>query len=100
MDAVALWIVPDQPCLGGIRHAAGRVGSDEEWEALTKLAEESQTLSAVLVDLEAAEFQRPTNCPPWNLKELVVHTAASIGLRDDFGSPEPGAPLLSPELGC
>jgi uncharacterized protein (TIGR03083 family) len=66
-----------------------------EWEALTALAEESQTLSAVLVDLEAEAFQGPTNCPPWNLKELVVHTAASIGLRDDFGSPEPGAPLLS-----
>jgi hypothetical protein len=66
-----------------------------EWEALTALAEESQTLSGLLVDLEAEAFQRPTNCPPWNLKELVVHTAASIGLRDDFGSPEPGAPLLS-----
>jgi hypothetical protein len=66
-----------------------------DWEALTALAEESQALSAVLLDLEADQFQRPTNCPPWNLKELVVHTAASIGLRDDFGSPEAGAPLRS-----
>jgi uncharacterized protein (TIGR03083 family) len=66
-----------------------------DWEALTALAEESQALSAVLLDLEADQFQRPTNCPPWNLKELVVHTAASIGLHDDSASPEPGAPLHS-----
>jgi uncharacterized protein (TIGR03083 family) len=67
-----------------------------DWEALTALAEESRTLSAVLLKLDADEFERPTNCPPWDLKELVVHTAASIGLRGDFGSPQPGASLLSP----
>lgn len=66
-----------------------------EWEALTALAEESRTLSAVLLELDAEDFERPTNCPPWNLKELVVHTAASIGLRGDLGSPEPDAPLRS-----
>jgi uncharacterized protein (TIGR03083 family) len=66
-----------------------------DWGALTALAEESRTLSAVLLDLDADQFQRPTNCPPWNLKELVVHTAASIGLRGDFASPQPGAPLRS-----
>jgi hypothetical protein len=52
-----------------------------EWEAPTALATESQTLSAVLLELDADEFERPTSCPPWDLKELVVHTAASIGLR-------------------
>jgi uncharacterized protein (TIGR03083 family) len=66
-----------------------------EWEALTALAEESRTLSAVLLDLDAEQFQRPTNCPPWNLKELVVHTAASIALPGDYRSAEPGAPLRS-----
>ena len=65
------------------------------WEALTALAEESQTLSVVLLELDAAEFERPSNCPPWDLKELVVHTAASIGLRGDFPDPEPGARLRS-----
>ena len=49
-----------------------------DWEPLTALAEESLALSAVLLDAEV--FERPTNCPPWDLKELVVHTAASIGL--------------------
>jgi len=66
-----------------------------EWEALTALAEESRTLSAVLLDLDAEQFQRPTNCPPWDLKELVVHTAASIALPGDYRRPEPGAPLRS-----
>ena len=66
-----------------------------EWEALTALVAESRTLSAVLLKLDAEEFQRPTNCPPWDLKELVVHTAASIGLRGDLPDPEPGAPLMS-----
>jgi len=66
-----------------------------EWEALSALAEESRTLSAVLLDLDAEQFQRPTNCPPWDLKELVVHTAASIALPGDYRSAEPGAPLRS-----
>jgi hypothetical protein len=65
------------------------------YEALTGLAEESRTLSAVLLGLDAEEFQRPTNCPPWDLTELVVHTAVSIGLRGDLPDPEPAAPLVS-----
>jgi uncharacterized protein (TIGR03083 family) len=65
------------------------------YEALTGLAEESRTLSAVLLGLDAEEFQRPTNCPPWDLTELVVHTAVSIGLRRDLPDPEPAAPLVS-----
>ena len=52
-------------------------------------------MSAVLLELEADQFQRPTNCPPWDLRELVVHTAASIELGDEFGTPDPGAPLRS-----
>ena len=66
-----------------------------EWEALTALAEESRTLSTVLLELDVEEFRRPTNCPPWDLKELVVHTAASIGLRGDLPDPESRAPLVS-----
>jgi uncharacterized protein (TIGR03083 family) len=66
-----------------------------EWEALTALAEESRMLSTVLLELDVEEFRRPTNCPPWDLKELVVHTAASIGLRGDLPYPEPRAPLVS-----
>jgi uncharacterized protein (TIGR03083 family) len=43
---------------------------------------ESRALSAVLRQLEPREFQRATNCPPWDLAELVVHVAMSITVDD------------------
>ena len=40
-------------------------GCSDAWlAALTALAEESRTLSSVLLGLDADEFERPTNCPP------------------------------------
>jgi hypothetical protein len=62
-----------------------------EWKALRALTEESRALSAVLLPLDPDAFARSTNCPPWNLKELVVHTATSIRLHGDFPDPQPGA---------
>jgi uncharacterized protein (TIGR03083 family) len=50
---------------------------------LTALREESRALSAVLRQANPADFDRPTNCPPWTLNELVVHIAMSIHLGDD-----------------
>ena len=53
---------------------------------LTALDVESRALSAVLRQTDPKEFGRPTNCPPWNLAELVVHIAMSIHLggADEF----------------
>jgi hypothetical protein len=34
----------------------------------------------VLGSLEESEFARPTNCPPWTLKDLVVHIDGTIRL--------------------
>lgn len=50
---------------------------------LTGLDDESRALSAVLRQFDPGGFDRPTNCPPWNLDELVVHIAMSIHLGDD-----------------
>jgi uncharacterized protein (TIGR03083 family) len=50
---------------------------------LTALRDESRALSAVLRQADPGDFDRPTNCPPWNLNELVVHIAMSIHLGDD-----------------
>jgi uncharacterized protein (TIGR03083 family) len=50
---------------------------------LTALDDESRALSAVLRQVDPGDFGRPTNCPPWNLDELVVHIAMSIHLGDD-----------------
>jgi uncharacterized protein (TIGR03083 family) len=61
---------------------------------LTALAEESRTLSGVLRGLAAADLDRPTNCPPWSLAELVVHIGMSIEVGDD--DPPPAAPGRAP----
>lgn len=58
---------------------------------LTALRDESRALSAVLQRANPEDFDRPTNCPPWNLNELVVHIAMSIHLGDDDELP-PAAP--------
>jgi uncharacterized protein (TIGR03083 family) len=53
-------------------------------DALTALRQEILALSAVLYELDPAQFSRPTNCPPWNLRELIVHMAASVAIRGPF----------------
>jgi len=58
-------------------------------DALVALRQETDALSAVLRALDPAQFDRPTNCPPWDLRELVVHTAASVGFRNPFPSADP-----------
>jgi uncharacterized protein (TIGR03083 family) len=57
-------------------------------DTLTALARETQALSAVLHELEPTDLARATNCPPWDLQELVVHIGASIRVGD---SPFPAA---------
>jgi uncharacterized protein (TIGR03083 family) len=56
---------------------------ERDWGQLTALRAESRALSAVLRQVDPGDFGRPTNCPPWNLNELVVHIAMSIHLGDD-----------------
>lgn len=58
---------------------------------LAALDTECRALSAVLLDLAPDDFDRPTNCPPWNLKELVVHIAMSIKASGDLPGATDGA---------
>jgi uncharacterized protein (TIGR03083 family) len=53
-------------------------------DALAALRQEILALSAVLYELDPGQFSRPTNCPPWNLRELIVHMAASVAIRSPF----------------
>ena len=63
-------------------------------DVLNVLLAESRALSAVLHTLTPGDLARPTNCPPWDLQELVVHTAASIWVGDTpFPAAEPDAKL-------
>jgi hypothetical protein len=60
------------------------------------LKDEAQALSAVLHDLEPADLARATNCPPWDLEELVVPIAASVRVgRVAFPSAQPHQPSHS-----
>ena len=61
-------------------------------DALTALLVESRALSGVLQRLTPGDLARPTNCPPWDLQELVVHIADSIWVGDTpLPAAEPGA---------
>jgi uncharacterized protein (TIGR03083 family) len=64
-------------------------------DALTALRQETRALSTVLHELNPAQFTQPTNCPPWNLQELIVHMAASIAIRSPFPTAEPQSVLAS-----
>jgi len=57
---------------------------------LAAFVAESRALSAVLGSLGGPEFGRATNCPPWNLAELVVHIGMSVGIDDAELPPTPG----------
>jgi Mycothiol maleylpyruvate isomerase N-terminal domain len=56
-------------------------------DALVALRQETSALSVVLHTLDPAQFDRPTNCPPWDLRELVVHTAASVRTAAPYRRP-------------
>lgn len=50
---------------------------------------EGAALLGVVDGLAADDLARPTNCPPWNLAELVVHIAGSV--RAGSFNPAPAA---------
>lgn len=64
--------------------------------SVVALADECRALSSVLRELAPAEFATATNCPPWDLRELVVHIGDSIrGTGDQFTPAEPDDQPLS-----
>jgi len=64
-------------------------------DAIKALAQETLALSAVLDELTPADLTRPSNCPPWNVQELIVHTADSIAIRSPLPTAEPPSTLSS-----
>lgn len=71
----------------------GAYGSREtamtHWIALDSFDAECEALSQVLDKVKLEDWKLPTNCPPWNLHELVVHIMFSIGVsRLEVTEPE------------
>ena len=65
-------------------------------DALSALRNECNALSVVLNEASSQDYRRTTNCPPWDLRELVVHIAASIQTGDAaFHTAEPDMPVHS-----
>ena len=62
---------------------------------LAALRDETAALSSVLGALDPGQFALPTNCPPWDLRELVVHTAASVAVRAPLPPADPESVLFS-----
>lgn len=58
-------------------HPNGR-GDDPRLPA--QLADECRAIADVAGALSESTFSSPTNCPPWTVKELIVHIAGTIWL--------------------
>lgn len=59
------------------------------------LAEECTALTAVLQSLGESDYERPTNCPPWNLKQLVAHVLGSTCIDvEKLPRPSAGSPVV------
>lgn len=57
------------------------------------LRAEAERLCAVMLDLDEADFDRPTSCPPWSVRELLAHVlVASNRLPEMLEEPEPPRP--------
>jgi uncharacterized protein (TIGR03083 family) len=66
-----------------------------DWMAAA--AEEYRRLSDLLAGLDAADWERPTDCPEWDVRALVAHLVgaaeASAGLRETMRQQRAGARL-------
>lgn len=52
--------------------------------------DECVQLAAELRDLTEADLERPTNCPPWTVRELLAHVHAGVGrLAGMLAAPAP-----------
>jgi uncharacterized protein (TIGR03083 family) len=46
---------------------------------LEAFAQEASELTAALTGLDEADWDRPTGCPPWRVRELLAHIRVAIG---------------------
>lgn len=57
---------------------------------------ESTALGAVLRDLDEPDFDRPTDCPPWTVRDLLAHLGTTVGrLTDMLAVAAPSGPTSS-----
>lgn len=54
------------------------------YSSLETFDAECEVFAGVLSGLTPSDFTRVSNCPPWNLHEVVVHTAWSLRVPERF----------------
>ncbi|MFF0721816.1 maleylpyruvate isomerase N-terminal domain-containing protein [Micromonospora sp. NPDC003816] len=65
-------------------------GPDPHRSVRDAFAAECTRLSEVLATLDDADLTRPTDCPPWNLAQLLAHVHTGVGrLTDMLADPAP-----------
>jgi uncharacterized protein (TIGR03083 family) len=47
-------------------------------DLLVAFRDEAEALDGIVAGLSEDDFSRPTNCPPWNVKELLTHIAIVV----------------------
>lgn len=56
----------------------------------TAFSAECARLTEILAELVDADLDRPTDCPPWTVRELIAHVRTGIGrLTDMLAAPAP-----------
>nr|MDT0659746.1 maleylpyruvate isomerase N-terminal domain-containing protein [Micromonospora sp. DSM 115978] len=56
---------------------------------------EARRLADILLALDEPAFDRPTNCPPWRVRDLVAHVCAATGrVTEMLARPAPPAALV------
>ena len=63
-------------------------------QVLPGFRSEAQQLAGVMLTLDQADFARPTECPPWTVKELSAHVHGAV-VRIESMLAGPGAPDAS-----
>ncbi|GAB3760593.1 maleylpyruvate isomerase N-terminal domain-containing protein [Microlunatus parietis] len=61
---------------------------------------EGRALLGIVRELGADDLGRPTNCPPWNLAELIVHIADSIRVGEFRTAPAGTRPREAADYYC
>ncbi|WP_433528862.1 maleylpyruvate isomerase N-terminal domain-containing protein [Micromonospora sp. CA-263727] len=70
--------------------------SDECRQVRDAFADECARLGAVLPTLDDADLARPTDCPPWNVAQLLAHVHTGVGrLADMLADEAPAQPHVN-----
>jgi len=85
---------------GGSRGKPGEAGGSvrgvQLGEVLQTFRQESAAFSAAIGDLSVTEWDQPTRCEPWSVRELVAHVSIAVARVTQMLAAPPSPPTTSP----